>query len=92
MSRFLYRASLNKWWFDDLNDLLFIRIGGVIARVMKAFDERVVDGVVNDLGRLTVAIGGRLRAVQTGHVQNYALGIALGFLAMAGVYLLTAAR
>ena len=24
-TRFLYRASLNKWWFDDLNDLLFIR-------------------------------------------------------------------
>ena len=21
---FLYRASLNKWWFDDLNDLLFV--------------------------------------------------------------------
>ena len=28
---FLYRASLNKWWFDELNDLLFIRIGGRIA-------------------------------------------------------------
>ena len=92
VSRFLYRASLNKWWFDDLNDLLFIRIGGVIARAMKAFDERVVDGVVNDLGRLTVAVGGRLRTVQTGHVQNYALGIALGLLAMAGVYLFTSAR
>jgi len=26
--RFLYRASLNIGWFDDLNDLLFIRIGG----------------------------------------------------------------
>ena len=30
-TRFLYRASLNKWWFDELNDLLFIRIGGRIA-------------------------------------------------------------
>jgi hypothetical protein len=28
---FLYRASLNKWWFDELYDLLFIRIGGRIA-------------------------------------------------------------
>ena len=25
---FLYRASLNKWWFDDLNHLLFMVIGG----------------------------------------------------------------
>ena len=30
-SRFLYRASLNKWWFDDLNHLLFIVIGGRVA-------------------------------------------------------------
>ena len=28
---FLYRASLNKWWFDELNHLLFIVIGGRIA-------------------------------------------------------------
>ena len=28
---FLYRASLNKWWFDDLNDLIFVRFGGVVA-------------------------------------------------------------
>ena len=28
---FLYRASLNKWWFDDLNHLLFVVIGGRIA-------------------------------------------------------------
>ena len=24
---FLYRASLNKWWFDDLNHVLFVVIG-----------------------------------------------------------------
>ena len=92
LGRFLYRASLNKWWFDDLNDLLFIRIGGVVARSAKAFDERVVDGVVNDLGRLTVLAGGRLRRVQTGRVQNYALGIAVGLIVMAGAYLLMASR
>ncbi|MHB8459408.1 MAG: NADH-quinone oxidoreductase subunit L, partial [Candidatus Limnocylindrales bacterium] len=35
---FLYRASLNKWWFDDLYDLLFIRIGGRVAAAMWWFD------------------------------------------------------
>lgn len=92
MSRFLYHASLTKWWFDDLNDLLFIRFGGAVARAMNAFDERVVDGIVNDLGRMTVRAGDRLRVIQTGRVQNYALGIAIGLIAMAGVYLLTSAR
>ena len=91
-SRFLYRASVNKWWFDDLNDLLFIRAGGVVARSAKAFDERVVDGAVNAVGRMTVGAGDRLRVVQTGRVQNYALGIAIGLIAMAGGYLLMAGR
>ena len=37
---FLYRASLNKWWFDDLNDLLFVRIGGRVAAALWWFDRR----------------------------------------------------
>jgi NADH-quinone oxidoreductase subunit L len=91
-SRFLYRASLNKWWFDDLNDLLFIRIGGRIAAFLWWFDRTIVDGTVNGIGRLTGDAGRGLRRVQTGRVQNYALGIALGLLVMAGSYLLIVGR
>jgi NADH-quinone oxidoreductase subunit L len=87
---FLYRASLNKWWFDELNDLLFIRIGGRLAYAMWWFDREVVDGTVNAVGRRTVATGSGLRRVQTGRVQNYALGIAIGLIVMVGSYLLLA--
>jgi NADH:ubiquinone oxidoreductase subunit 5 (subunit L)/multisubunit Na+/H+ antiporter MnhA subunit len=86
-TRFLYRASLNKWWFDDLNDLLFIRIGGRIAMACWWFDRTVIDGSVNGLGALAAGLGGSLRRVQTGRVQNYALGIAIGLIVMAGSYL-----
>ena len=85
---FLYRASLNKWWFDELNHLLFIVIGGRIADAMWWFDREVVDGTVNGVGRATVGAGRGLRQVQTGRVQNYALGIALGLIVMAGSYLI----
>jgi NADH-quinone oxidoreductase subunit L len=85
---FLYRASLNKWWFDDLNHLLFIVIGGRIADAIWWFDREVVDGTVNGIGSSTVSAGRNIRRVQTGRVQNYALGIALGLLVMAGSYLL----
>jgi NADH-quinone oxidoreductase subunit L len=92
-ARFLYRASLNKWWFDELNHLLFIRLGGVVAEAIRWFDERIIDGlVVNGTGRATIRIGGGLRHIQTGRVQNYALGIALGLLVMAGAFLVIAAR
>ncbi|HET7026845.1 MAG TPA: NADH-quinone oxidoreductase subunit L [Candidatus Limnocylindrales bacterium] len=92
LTRFLYRASLNKWWFDDLNDLLFIRIGGRVAMFLWWFDRTIVDGAVNGIGALTGDAGRGLRRIQTGRVQNYALGIALGLLVMAGSYLLIVGR
>jgi len=85
---FLYRASLNKWWFDDLYHLLFMVIGGRIADAIWWFDREVVDGTVNAIGSATVGAGRGIRRVQTGRVQNYALGIALGLIVMAGSYLL----
>ncbi len=89
---FLYRASLNKWWFDDLNHLLFMVIGGRIAAFLWWFDRRVVDDTVNDVASTTVGAGSSLRRVQTGRVQNYALGIAVGLIVMAGSFLVLAAR
>jgi NADH-quinone oxidoreductase subunit L len=89
---FLYRASLNKWWFDDLYDLLFIRIGGRVAAFLWWFDRAIVDGTVNGIGSLTADAGRGLRRVQTGRVQNYALGIAIGLIVMAGGYLVIAGR
>ena len=92
LTRFLYRASLNKWWFDDLYDFLFIRIGGHIAAGFWWFDRVVVDGTVNGIGAATRSSGTGLRRIQTGRVQNYALGIAIGLLVMAGSYLVIAGR
>ena len=87
----LYIASRNKWWFDDLYHGLFYVIGGVVARAAWWFDGHVVDGVVNGVGTLTVFSGREVRRIQTGRVQNYALGIAIGLLAMAvGLLVITA--
>jgi NADH-quinone oxidoreductase subunit L len=83
----LYRASVAKWWFDDLNDLIFVRIGGKVARALWWFDVRVIDGTVNGIGSLTQQAGGDIRRIQTGRVQNYALGIATGMLLIAVTYL-----
>ncbi len=91
-TRFLYRASLNKWWFDDLNHLLFIVIGGRVAAGLWWFDRVIVDGTVNGIGAATRDAGGGLRRIQTGRVQNYALGIAIGLLVMAGSFLVIAGQ
>jgi NADH-quinone oxidoreductase subunit L len=89
---FLYRGSSNKWWFDDLNNLLFVVWGGKLANAVFWFDRNVVDGTVNGIGAVTTSAGMRLRQVQTGRVQNYALGIAIGLIAMVVGYYLIAVR
>ncbi len=45
----LYLGSFNKWYFDELNDLLFVRIGGVVANGAAWFDVHVIDGAVNGI-------------------------------------------
>ena len=78
--------------YDELNHLLFIVIGGKIAAALWWFDRTIVDGTVNGVGALTRGAGGGLRQVQTGRVQNYALGIAIGLIVMAGSFLVIAGR
>ena len=62
-------------------------IGGRVAAAVWWFDRAIVDGTVNGVGRVTVSAGRGLRRVQTGRVQNYALGIAIGLIVMAVSYL-----
>jgi NADH-quinone oxidoreductase subunit L len=88
----LYRGSFNKWYFDDLNHLLFVRIGGAVANATAWFDRAVIDGVVNGVARVTQDTGDRIRSIQTGRVQNYALGIAAGLIVVAVSFLFVVTR
>jgi len=88
----LYRASFRKWWFDELNDLLFVRLGGRVAHFIWWFDRAIVDGTVNGIGDVVQGAGRDLRRIQTGRVQNYALGIAVALIVMAGGFLIVTAR
>jgi NADH:ubiquinone oxidoreductase subunit 5 (subunit L)/multisubunit Na+/H+ antiporter MnhA subunit len=90
VTRFFYTASLNKWYFDDLNHLVFYRFGGVVANGVMWFDVRVVDGIVNGVGSVTQGVGDGIRHIQTGRVQNYALGIAIGLVVIAALFILMA--
>jgi NADH-quinone oxidoreductase subunit L len=88
----LYTGSFHKWFFDDLNDLIFVRFGGLLARALWWFDVHVIDGVVNGIASLTQRSGRGLRHLQTGRVQNYALGIALSLIVVAVGYLVAGGR
>ncbi len=82
----MYRASVNKYYFDDLYQLIFARGGVVVSKALWWFDVKVLDGLVNGTGGFAQWIGGLLRRLQTGRVQNYGLGIAAGLVIVLIVY------
>jgi NADH-quinone oxidoreductase subunit L len=51
------------------------------------FDRTVVDGAVNGVATLVRGGGKGLRVVQSGYVRSYALGVAVGVVALVGYFL-----
>jgi len=69
----LYQFSLNKWYFDDLYDRLFVQGSRRLARQIMEVDYRVVDGAVNLTGLATLVSGEGLKYLENGRAQFYAL-------------------
>jgi len=83
----MYAASLNKYYVDDLYNLVWARGGVLLGNALWWFDAKVVDGAVNGAGWLAQRYGSLLRRTQTGHVQNYALGMAAGLVVVLVAFL-----
>jgi NAD(P)H-quinone oxidoreductase subunit 5 len=78
----IYRLSLNKWYFDDVYDRVFVQGSRRLARQILEVDYRVIDGIVNFTGLATIVSGEGLKYFENGRVQFYALivfGACLGF-------------
>jgi len=78
----LYQLSLNKWYFDDLYDRLFVQGSRRLARQIMEVDYKVIDGAVNLTGLVTLVSGEGLKYLENGRAQFYALivfGAVLGF-------------
>jgi NADH-quinone oxidoreductase subunit L len=52
----LYRLLWNKWYFDELYSVILVRPALVVAHWCRAFDARVIDPIVDNLGRATVKV------------------------------------
>jgi len=78
----LYQFSLNKWYFDEFYDSVFVKGCRRIARGIMEVDYKVVDGAVNLTGLFTIVSGEGLKYLENGRAQFYALivfGAVLGF-------------
>ena len=72
----------NKWYLDVINEKLFVRGSRKLAREVLEVDAKVVDGVVNLTGLLTLGSGEGLKYFETGRAQFYALIVFGGVIAM----------
>jgi len=52
----IHRFLLNKWWFDELYEVIFIRPTLWFSNLFAALDRRWIDGLVDGLARLVLRI------------------------------------
>jgi NADH-quinone oxidoreductase subunit L len=85
----IYRFLLNKWYFDEFYDVLFVRPAFWLANEFwKVGDATLIDGVPNGLASL--AEGGSVQVVriQTGSIAVYAFTMLIGLVVMVSLFLL----
>ena len=90
----LYQFLLNKWYFDELYDAIFVRPAFAIGRLFwKGGDGAIIDGLGPDgiTARVLDVTRGAVR-LQSGYVYQYAFAMLLGVAALATWYLFGGAR
>ena len=50
----IYSFLINKWWFDELYDFLFVRPALLIGRVIAGVDKNWIDGFIDWISRVVV--------------------------------------
>ena len=76
----LYLFLLNKWYFDELYDAIFIRPAKALGRLLwKRGDGKVIDGSINGIAMGIVPFFTRLAGrAQTGYIFTYAFAMVIG--------------
>jgi len=85
----IHRLLLNKYYVDELYDASIVQPIKVISRdgLWRAFDVKVIDGLVNGAGRVVDTGATTLRRLQTGSVRAYAGSLFVGVIVILGYYL-----
>ncbi len=87
----LYLFSLNKWYFDELYDRLFVRPARWIGiGLWKGGDGAIIDGLGPDgVASTTQNLSRRASALQSGYVYHYAFAMLIGVVVLVTWYVLS---
>ncbi len=80
----LYQFLLNKWYFDEIYDVLIIQPAKALGRTLwKTGDGKIIDGTINGIAMGIVPFFTRLAGrAQSGYVFTYALAMVLGIVVL----------
>ncbi|MFA5123243.1 NADH-quinone oxidoreductase subunit L [Zavarzinia sp.] len=87
-NRELYAFLLNKWYFDELYDLVFVRSARAIGRLFwKGGDGKIIDGLGPDgVSARVLDVARRAVRLQSGYVYHYAFVMLIGVAAFVSWY------
>ena len=90
----LYKFLLNKWYFDELYDFLFVRPAFWLGRLFwKGGDVAIIDRLGPDGIAARVLDGTSwIVKLQTGYIYNYAFAMLIGLAAIITFYLVGGVR
>lgn len=84
----LYKSAYHKFYIDEL--YLFITkkvLFNLVGRPAAWFDKNVVDGLVNLTGNTTQLVAEKIKKVQSGKVQQYAIYFLVGVIGLAVLFI-----
>ena len=85
---FFYKTVYHKFYIDEM--YLFITkkvLFNLVGRPAAWFDRHVVDAMVNATGNATTIISARIKKIQSGKVQAYAIYTLIGVIGMAILFI-----
>ena len=90
----LYRFLLNKWYFDELYDIIFVRPAKRLGQFLwRTGDGKIIDGMGPDgISARVLDTTSWVVRLQTGYVYHYAFTMLVGVAALVTWYLIAGAR
>ena len=78
----VYKFLLNKWYFDEIYEFIFVRNISRIGNFLSNFgDKRIIDGLGPDGISLRVMdIAKQISRIQTGYIYHYAFAMLIGLM------------
>lgn len=79
----------HKYWIDEIYMAVIVRPLRAFAQLcFRFFDQTMIDGAVNGLGRATAMVGAGAARLQTGLISWYAISLVIGVVALLGYFFL----